>query len=199
MYFSSVHETKPKKMLRQIHELMSDADAIVTYNGIKFDIPTLNKEFILNNFLPPAPSKQIDLLPTCRRGFRFPSNKLDYVSQALGIGKKVKHEGHELWVQCMAGDNAAWGRMQDYNENDVVLLERLYNKLLPWMDRHPNRSTSGEYPCCPNCGGENLQRRGYAITTTQKYPRYQCKDCGSWVRGNKTTYRASEKFTQVAI
>ena len=48
---------------------------------------------------------------------RFDSNKLDYVSKYLGIGEKVRHEGHELWVKCMEKDNAAWKRMKEYNAN----------------------------------------------------------------------------------
>lgn len=199
VYFDSVHKSKPKMMIHSLHRMLDDADAVVTYNGIKFDIPTINKEFILYNFKPPSPYKQIDLLNTCRRVFRFPSNKLDYVSQALKIGKKVKHEGHELWVQCMAGDKAAWKRMQEYNENDVILLEKLYHKVLPWVDKHPNIATHEEGMCCPNCASLKYQRRGYALTTTQKYPRYQCQDCGSWFRGNRTTYHAREKATQVPI
>lgn len=199
MYFDSVNKSKPKMMLHGIHRLLDEADAVITYNGIKFDIPTLNKEFLLHGFRPPSPYKNIDLLPTCRRSFRFPSNKLDYISKELKIGKKVKHEGHELWISCMAKDAAAWKRMQEYNENDVILLEKLYKKLLPWLDKHPNQGTHEEGMCCPNCASINYQRRGFAMTSTQKYPRYQCKDCGTWFRGNRTTYHAREKATQVPI
>ncbi len=52
---------------------------------------------------PPAPFKEIDLLTVAKGRFRFVSNKLDYVAQQLGLGKKTEHSGHELWVQCMAG------------------------------------------------------------------------------------------------
>ena len=108
MFFDSVHQSKPKKMLKGIHGLLNDADAVIHYNGSKFDIPTLNKEFLLHSFNPPSPYKQIDLLRTVRSNFRFPSNKLDYVAQRLGLGKKQEHEGHELWVKCMNGDKDAW-------------------------------------------------------------------------------------------
>jgi uncharacterized protein YprB with RNaseH-like and TPR domain len=199
VYFDSVAKSKPKMMLHSIHRLMDEADAIITYNGVKFDIPTLNKEFLLHGFAPPAPYKQIDLLMTCKSKFRFPSNKLDYVSQVLNVGSKVKHEGHELWVQCMAGNKAAWKRMQEYNEQDVVLLERVYKKILPWIDKHPNRATAEEGVCCPNCSSIHYQRRGTHVTTTQKYIRYQCQDCGTWFRGNRTTYHAREKVTQVPV
>jgi DNA polymerase elongation subunit (family B) len=98
--FSSVHKSRPKAMLNNIYLLLAEADAVIHYNGTKFDIPTLNKEFLLYGMTPPAPYKQIDLLRVAKNQFRFPSNKLDYVAQALGLGKKTKHIGHELWIQC---------------------------------------------------------------------------------------------------
>ena len=76
--FDSIHKSSRKKMLKGIHGLISKADGIVTYNGNKFDLPILNKEFLLHGFNPPSPSKKIDLLRAVRSNFRFTSNKLDY-------------------------------------------------------------------------------------------------------------------------
>jgi DNA polymerase elongation subunit (family B) len=192
IYFDSVHQSKPKAMLKGIHGLLDSADAVVHYNGTKFDIPTLNKEFILHGFNPPSPYKQIDLLRVVRSNFRFPSNKLDYVAQRLNLGKKHEHEGHELWVKCMNGDKDAWKRMEDYNIQDVVLLEQLYHKLLPWIKNHPNQNLFSDSVGCPTCGSHHLQKRGTAISTTGTYQRYQCKSCGSWSQGTKVTKKTVE-------
>lgn len=192
IYFDSVHQSKPKSMLKGIHGLLDSADAVIHYNGTKFDIPTLNKEFLLNKLLPPSPYKQIDLLRVVRSNFRFPSNKLDYVSQRLGLGQKHAHEGHDLWVKCMNGDKDAWKRMEDYNIQDVVLLEGLYNNLLPWIKNHPNQNLFSESVCCPTCGQHNLQKRGTAVSSTGTYQRYQCKSCGTWSQGNKSLKKSVE-------
>lgn len=181
--FDSVHKSGEERMLKRIHKLLHESDVVVTHNGIKFDLPTLNKEFILQGMNPPSPYKQVDTLMTCRKMFRFPSNKLDYVAQSMGLGNKVKHSGFELWVNCMKGDKEAWGEMETYNRQDVVLLESLYKKLLPWIPNHPNASTYDQIECCPNCGSTHYQGRGKAITRTQTYKRYQCKSCGHWFRG----------------
>jgi len=192
VYFDSVHQSKPKSMLKGIHALLDSADAVIHYNGTKFDIPTLNKEFLLTKLLPPSPYKQIDLLRVVRSNFRFPSNKLDYVSQRLGLGKKHAHEGHELWVKCMNGDKDAWKRMQDYNIQDVVLLESLYNHLLPWIKNAPNRNLYMDHTGCPTCGSAHLHKRGVAVSTTGSYQRYQCKSCGSWSQGTKSVKKSVE-------
>jgi len=186
IFFDSVHKSKPKKMLKGIYELLDAADAVIHYNGTKFDIPTLNKEFLLHNYSPPSPYKQIDLLRVARSQFRFPSNKLDYVAQRLGLGKKQEHEGHDLWVKCMNGDKDAWERMEAYNIQDVVLLESVYHRILPWIKTHPNANLFTDKPVCPTCGGESLIRRGLAHSSTATYQRYKCRSCGTWSQSTKS-------------
>ena len=183
VFFDSVHQSKPRKMLKGIHALLEEADAVIHYNGARFDIPTLNKEFLLQRLTPPSSYKQIDLLQTARGRFRFPSNKLDYVAKSLGVGQKHGHAGHELWVKCMAGDDASWKVMEEYNKNDVVLLESVYEVFLPWIKNHPNIGLyTGDDGCCPNCGGASLHKRGYSYTLNTSYQRYRCRDCGTWSR-----------------
>lgn len=183
VYFDSVQSKKPRSMLLSIHKMVNDADAVIHYNGTKFDMPTLNKEFLLHGLPPPAPYKQIDLLKTARGQFKFPSNKLDYIAQRLNLGKKVEHQGHELWIKCMAGDKAAWQVMKEYNINDVILLERVYDLLKPWVKGHPNHGVYENGLCCTNCGSLNYKRSGWAYTSAHKYQRYACKDCGTWFKG----------------
>lgn len=185
--FDSVHKSKPKKMVERMHKLLSEADAVVHFNGKRFDIPTLNKEFLLHGLTPPSPYKQIDLLEVTKKQFRFPSNKLDYVSKVLGLGSKIHHKGHELWVGCMNGDNKDWKVMEKYNKQDVLLLEKLYDKLLPWIPNHPNYGLYIGKPVCTNCGSNKLQSRGKARTALSTYTRFQCQGCGKWCRDNKAT------------
>lgn len=185
--FSSIHNNTAAEMLKGIFWLLDEADAVVHYNGSKFDIPTLNKEFLLYGFEPPAPYKQIDLLQVARKQFRFPSNKLDYIAQTLHLGAKTKHIGHELWIGCMNHDEKSWKDMEEYNKNDVLLLEKVYYKLLPWTKTHANFSLYSEDSLvCPNCGGKHYHRRGFQYTNTSKFQRYKCNDCGNWFRNTKS-------------
>ena len=86
--FDSVKRSGKKKMLLRLYKLLDEADAVIHYNGSKFDVPVVNKEFLLQGWNPPSSYQQIDLLKTARQRFKFPSNKLDYVANALGFGKK---------------------------------------------------------------------------------------------------------------
>ena len=185
--FDSIYQSTPRQMVRRIHKLINEADVVIHFNGTKFDMPTLNKEFLLFNLKPPSNYKEVDLLKTCRRKFRFPSNKLDYVAKVLGLKGKFKHIGYELWTRCMALEEKAWKMMERYNKQDVKLLEQVYYKLLPWIPNHPNVGLySGEYrPQCRNCGSTRVQKRGVEHTASYTYKRYVCLDCGKWQRGTQ--------------
>lgn len=170
-----------RKMLKEIHKLLDEADVVVHYNGARFDIPTLNKEFVIADMPPPAPFAQVDLLKTARKNFKFPSNKLDYVSRVLGYEGKFAHEGFDLWIKCMQKDKEAWQRMEEYNIQDVLVLEDVYKRLLPWIKNHPNAGiVHGLSHVCPSCSSTKVQRRGYNFTQAGKYQRFQCTNCGAW-------------------
>lgn len=185
-----------RAMIQEAWDLLDEADWVVHYNGKRFDIPTLYKEFVQYGMAPPSPFKQIDLLQTAKKQFRFPSNKLDYVAQALGLGAKVKHEGFQLWVDCMNGCPKAWKRMKRYNVQDTKLLETLYERLLPWIPQHPNAALYQDdldTPVCPACGGTHRQKRGFAYTNVSKFQQYQCQSCFKWYRGRTNLLTKEER------
>lgn len=184
--FLSDHRHGRELMVRGAHRMLDRADAVVTWNGKRFDIPHLNREFLELGMVPPSPYRQVDLYQVAKRQFRFPSNKLQYVSTALGFSGKESTGGHELWVKCMEGDEDAWELMEKYNKQDVWLLEDIYNRVQPWIEQHPSHAIDGGF-VCPKCGSGNLQRRGTARTLQSEFQRYQCLNCGGWCRDVKRT------------
>lgn len=186
IFRSTFHDGK-ETMVSAAHELLDEADAVIHYNGMRFDIPHLNREFVEAGLTPPSPYAQIDLLRVVKKQFRFPSNKLDYVTKALGLDHKFQNSGHQLWAKCMAGDYQAWEEMKKYNIQDVVITEQLYDRLLPWIPSHPNPGLydGTEEDCCPNCGSTDLRKEGKAYTASSVFQRYSCNPCGRWSRGNK--------------
>lgn len=131
--FKSVHHDGKKAMLEELHRMMDKADVLVGWNSASFDHKHINREFIENGMMPPSQVKDLDLMSVTKANFAFPSNKLDYVAQRLGVGAKVKHSGFQLWLDCMAGDEKAWREMKKYQLQDVNLLADLYYELLPWF------------------------------------------------------------------
>jgi hypothetical protein len=199
--FDSIQRSTPDEMIQGIHNLLDEADAVVTYNGNSFDLPMLNREFLKRRLAPPSPYKSIDVYRTVRSKFRFASAKMDDVLKELGYSGKTEHRGLKLWLDCMNGKKDAWEEMETYNVNDVTELENLYNDVLPWITNHPNRSLFDEKLCCPNCGSTKYQARGTRkLATGGLYQRYQCsaKGCGKWMRGN-VRLNPKEKKPEVMI
>jgi hypothetical protein len=174
-----------QKLVSELWRLLDEADVVIAHNGDQFDLKKINARLLVYESLPPAPYRTIDTKKIAKRLFGFTCNRLDDLCQQLGLGKKMRHEGFELWLGCMENESAPWTKMKMYNQHDVVLLERLYLRMLPWINNHPNVSKS---PIgCPKCGSTHLQSRGTARSKSQVYDRYQCQDCGGWARDTKST------------
>lgn len=164
-----------------VWQLMSKADIVVAHNAKRFDNRVAAARFMFWDMEPPAPFKTVDTLLAARRFFRFPSNSLNDLCQMLGLGNKPKTTHASLWHDCLQGDDKAWKKMVKYNNNDVVLLEKLYLKLRPYITNHPNVSVDKE-DGCPRCGSKSLEYRGYYTTNVSTYHRLCCRDCGAWSR-----------------
>lgn len=193
--FMSIHHNGAEAMITRMHEILTETDAVVHYNGKRFDVPILNKDFIKHGLAPPDSYQQIDLLRTARHRFKFASNKLDFVSQFLGLEAKHSHKGMKLWKECMEGNESAWKTMKKYNIQDVHLLPKLYKKLLPWIQDHPNYAlyVDSDNPVCTNCGSENLHSVGMEHLATQSYRRLRCVECKTPLRERATALPLSKR------
>lgn len=179
-----------EEMVNQLWDLFDKADIVIAHNGDKFDQRMINAKFMEFNLNPPSPYRTVDTLKVARRYFRFTSNKLDDIGQKFKVGKKAETGGFETWLACMQGDRKAWHKMLKYNKQDVILLEKIYLKLLPWIDNHPPVNIiAGRPEACPKCGSGPMQRRGTRkVNKTTTVQRYQCQNCGGW-----STDRRSQK------
>lgn len=185
------------KLLTKVWCLLDDADVVITQNGKKFDIKKLNARFILNGMQPPSSFKQIDTLVIAKKHFGFTSNKLEYMSNKLCTKyKKLKHakfSGFELWRECLAHNKQAWKEMEKYNKYDVLALEELYNKMIPW-DSSVNFNVyhDSEVNVC-KCGSTDFRKRGYYYTNVARYQRYKCNNCGAETRDRVNVLSTEKK------
>lgn len=170
-----------EEIVKELHGLFDKADVVVAHNAKRFDVKKANAKFLEYGLPPPSPYKVVDTLLESRKNFGLNSHKLDDLGTLLQVGNKVHHEGFDLWLKCMNGDKRAWKTMLRYNKQDVVLLEKVYYKLLPWMSNHPNLGDLTESDgVCPKCGSCDLEKRGFTVCRSGKKQRFQCQSCGGW-------------------
>ena len=183
------HKGGARGMVKTLHKVVSEADALVHYNGKTFDTPHVFREFLEHGFGPPAPFQQVDLYQAVKRNFRFTSGKLEFVAEALELGGTGKGASNmQLWTRVLENDADAREEMEAYNRQDVVLLQELYGKIRAWIPAHPN---AGLYMAqdgaqrCITCGSERLVKDGHSYTSAGAFQRYRCRECGAWMRDAK--------------
>lgn len=182
--FRSDHHDGHEPQINRMWELLDEADIVTGWNHKGFDLKHLNREFVLLGLAPPAPYVTLDLMLEVKKHFRFASNKLDHVSQQLGLGKKVSNGGQSLWDACLIkNDPAAWEKMRKYNVQDTRLTEKVFSAIKPWL-KMPNVALMNgvEGLACTACGSRKVVKRGFAITTSGAYQRYVCKVCRKFSR-----------------
>jgi len=169
-------------------DLLDQADFVVCHN-IGFDIPSINTRFLVHGIEPPSSYRTYDTLKAARSLFRFTHNSLGALGEALDCGKKLETGGMQLWLDVLDDNKQAWKKMVDYCKQDVLLLEKVYNKIRPYDPKHPNiqivHKDIEERPVCCQCGGE-VTKKGFYYTNTQVYQRYKCGTCGHNQRGRYT-------------
>lgn len=171
-------------MLEAILEMLSKADAVVTYNGDKYDLPKIDGELARYDLPPRPPCTSIDCIKQVKK-FGFFRSSLAFVGPFLKLGSKLEHEGFGLWKKVMAGDENAQRRMERYCIQDVRLLEKLYLKIRPHIRTHPHMGKTGAEEC-PTCGSKHAHSRGSRRTRAFKIVRLQCQDCGHWFDGKRS-------------
>lgn len=174
-----------KQLLLKLHRLLDICEIAVAHNGDSFDFKKINARFMVHKIPPPAPYRTIDTKSVAQRVAGFDSNSLNNLGIDLSEGEKIKHRGFDMWEGCMAGKKRDWEDMKRYNKKDVVLLEKIYIRLRPWMKNHPNLGVYEDDPCCPRCKSTKFHKRGYAFTNSGKHARYRCVPCGGWFRTAK--------------
>lgn len=170
-----------KHVVEALHAVLSQADVIVHHNGDSFDKRYLETRALFHKLSPLPPTPTVDTYKVAKSRLMLNSNKLDYIGGLLGLGKKIK-TSHGLWLRVMNGEKAAVREMVEYNKQDVLLLEKVYEKLKPYMNSLTNLELFGASEGCPRCGSKKVQRRGLHRAISRVYQRFQCLGCGGWFR-----------------
>ena len=186
--------TNDRHVLETLHKVLSSADVIIGHNGDAFDTKYVETRMLFHGLPPLPPIPSIDTCTVAKNRFKFNSNKLAYLGQFLKVGRKIQTTPG-LWHRVLRGETKAIKEMVRYNIQDVVLLERVFLKLRPYIANHLNRQLFG-HTGCPRCGSSNVQSRGLHRAISRVYRRFHCQACGGWFRSavNDKTFRPSSRI-----
>lgn len=170
-----------RALVEEAREVLDGADAVVTHNGKKFDWKFFQTRLAKHGLTPLDPKlPHYDTKQISSRHLYLSSNSLGNIGEYLLADRKMDHEGWSLWVKVFERDAKAMKTMSNYCKQDVLLLEKAYLKLRPYI-RTVNHNLFNPFKekVCPSCGSSRIQKHGKRRTQTKVYQRYHCPDCGA--------------------
>lgn len=184
------------RIIESLWKYVDEADILVAYNGVDFDVKKINGMFFTHGLNPPSPYRVVDPCRVARAKFGFSSNKMDALAKYLGIPMKIGTD-FTLWKKCMHGSKEALDYMFEYNKKDVDILKQIYIKMLPYINNHPNvcNYIDGSMSCT-HCGEKhNFEKidNHYYYTDVNKYQIYRCITCGSIFRDRYSVRESKPK------
>jgi uncharacterized protein YprB with RNaseH-like and TPR domain len=119
-----------KRIVKSLIQCMSQFDAVVTYYGTNFDIPFTRTRAYAHglDFFNIGAIKHIDLYWVVRSKLKMSRNSLEKATKLFGIEGK-NHVDMDIWRRAKVGNKKALEYVLDHNIRDVVILERLMDKL----------------------------------------------------------------------
>lgn len=185
-------------LVKKFVKVMQKSDEIVAHNGSGFDQPWIRQRALFHNIPMSYHINEMDTLKLARKraghGFKFQSNTLDYIARYLGLGKKIKTT-FDLWyditIPCFlpgvkpmsAQYDKALNDMVKYCKMDVVVLEKVYHRLKPYvpMKIHEGVLAGGNRWDCQKCGsGDTKINKRFATAAGMIRVQWWCKDCGTY-------------------
>lgn len=181
-----------KKIIEEFVKVMAEADELVGHNVDRFDTKFVMGRALKHGISVLPKYQSTDTLKLARKHFMLNSNKLDYIAQYLGLGHKVRHRGMSMWDDIIQRNcPKAMDEMVEYNIQDVILTEKVFNKLteysLPKVN-HASKQT-GDKHTCPQCGGTHAElSKTYVSPSGTKTRLMSCNTCSTNFTVNNTNY-----------
>lgn len=168
-------------LIEAFMKIVAQADMVVGYNSILFDVRYLQTK-LLRYRLPPFPPRSVlphvDLYFTVKHNTTLSRKGLGNVGLYLELEAAKTPVTGNHWMLATAGDRKALKYVVDHCKADVLLTEQAYKRLRPLVATHPRVNGWGP---CKACGEEKMQSRGYSITGQKHRKRkLQCQKCGAW-------------------
>jgi predicted PolB exonuclease-like 3'-5' exonuclease len=188
-----------KQMLTEFLKVANEADELVAHNGDGFDMPWFRTRCIFHGLRPMPDYKTVDTCQWAKRYFYFQSNKLDYIAKYLGFGGKV-HTTYGLWKEIVEHHcPEAMAKMCHYCGKDVVLLEKVWNKLREFVKpkTHAGVVQGRSKWTCAHCGSDHVTKSKTKVTAAGTVQhQMQCQECGGYTSINEAafkTYKIAKK------
>jgi DNA polymerase elongation subunit (family B) len=168
-----------KEMITKFIEVSQIADELVAHNGDHFDLKYFNGRALVHGIVHKGNFTTVDTLKIARKYFKLNSNSLDYLSKLL-LGSKKINTSFDLWRDTTLGCPKALSKMVKYCKKDVILLQKVYEKLSEYApaSTHAGVLKGNDRWSCPKCGSESVYSNGSRVRASGiRQHMFKCKNC----------------------
>lgn len=168
-----------QEFLQALWQIFDDNDFLIGQNIKKFDNRQTLSFFAREGMKSPSPVKFYDTMTIARKNFNLPSYSLKYMLVYFGIGEKIETGGDNLWLKTEQGDPTARRKFLEYNKNDTVQTEKLFDYFLKYgYTESPTAKHYVHGEGCLRCKGTSMQSRGDVPRAGGWVHGYCCLTCG---------------------
>ncbi len=127
-----------KRILKQLCKDIRRFDRIIGHYSVRFDIPFLRSRclFWKLNFPIHKEIKHTDTYFIAKAKLLLRSRRLGVICEFLGIPAKNHPIKPDIWMKCMYGNKKALQYVLTHNEEDVISLQRVWNRLSKYVGRN---------------------------------------------------------------
>lgn len=138
-----------KNVIKSLVNDLKNFDEIITYNGTNFDLKFIRSRYLYWAKRDTKFAKEVqfphygyikhkDVMYMARSRLRLHRHRLEDVTRHLNI-KGKNHIEPEYWIKALTGNKKSLKYILDHNKRDVIILEKVYKDLEPYI-RKTNKS-----------------------------------------------------------
>ena len=177
-------EQDSSEMVEKFDQIIRTADVTIGKNSDRFDVKHINTRRMLSG-LPGLPEWSMytdDLEKQMRKHFYLPSYSLDYFSELLGFGGKIKMEFSD-WIhiveQTRGEGKKRFKKMIEYGKKDVEDTRAIWNHCEKHFTPKYNHAAGGG-DVCKHCGSSEIHKNGTRRSGSSIYQSFFCMEHGGY-------------------
>jgi uncharacterized protein YprB with RNaseH-like and TPR domain len=123
-----------KRVVTELVAKLKEFSIIVGYYSTGFDLPFIRTRAMIQgiDFPPYGQPYHFDLYYTVRNKFALSRNGLGRAVEVLVQDDSKTHCGYQTWARAKYGDPNALDEILEYNMQDVIVTEKLHDKIAPF-------------------------------------------------------------------
>lgn len=174
--------TDDRKLVRAIGNHLRQADLHIFHYGSSCDYKFIQTQLMKYGFPPlPHPPMMVDTCKVAQTKLGLKSNSLKTLAEFFKLPIQKMPMTEEEWYKAFAGDKRLLKKTERRCRSDVLITEKIYEKLRPLMTNHPDMSRLiGKTKGCPACSSLFRRANGLRASSKTTYRRVVCLNCGYW-------------------